>query len=237
MRNTPLPLPTALKKASIAVEVDGGPAAAAPVERRSSSPVSRASPRIGDALSGAKTDADVAWLVRNGYPSTEAAGDALLRRGARGPFDRNELLDAAAILDAEQLALLDSARRRDAMEFLAASAQSGFIYALETIARTHGEGVNGVADPVRASAYRKADEMRGSWPAGLANGRSQLTPQKEMYATLIAHQVIANIERDRQKYGLPPLDIDTRPGLDDLMTDIGTGAAAGVPATSGIHGR
>lgn len=167
----------------------------------------------------------------NGYPSTEAARDALLRRGARGPLDRNELLDPAAILDAEQLALLDPARRREAMEFLAASTQSGSIYALETIARIHGEGVNGVADPVRASVYRKAAAMRGSRPAGLANGRSQLTPQQEMYTTLIAHQVIASIERDRQKNGLAPL------GLDDLMTDIGTGAAAGMPTTSGIHGR
>lgn len=226
------------EKSSIAGEVEGGPAGGATVERLSPGHVSSASPRIGDAFSGAKTDADVAWLVRNGYPSTEAVRDALLRRGARGVLDRSELLDPAAILDAEQLALLDPVRRREAMDFLADSAQSGSIYALETIARIHDAGVNGVSDPVRASAYRKAAEMRGSWPAGLANGRFQLTPQQEMYATLMAHQVIANIELDRQKTGLPPIGIDTRPGLDDLITDIGTGAdVVGVPTTSGIHGR
>lgn len=206
---------------------DKAPVARAPIASRSSGSASSASPRIGDALSGAKTEADVAWLVRNGYPSTEAARDALLRRGARGPLEQAELLDPTAILDAEQLALLDSSRRTEAMEFLAASAQSGSIYALETIARIHEDGVDGISDPVRASAYRKAAELRGSWPAGLVNGRSKLTPQQEMYATLMAHQVIANIEVDRQKNGLPPLGIDSRPGLNDLISEI---AKSGAPA-------
>lgn len=196
-------------------------AAGAQVQPHLSAKTSPSSPRIGDPLSGAKTEADVAWLVRNGYPSSETVQDALLRRGTRGPFNQTELQDPAAILDAEQLALLDSSRRSEALDFLAASAQSGSIYALETLARIYDEGANGISDPVRGSAYRKAAEIRGSWPAGLVNGRSQLTPQQDMYATLMAHQIISNIDRNRLASGLPALGVDTRPGLDELITEIG----------------
>ncbi|WP_406233477.1 hypothetical protein ACI703_19170 [Isoptericola jiangsuensis] len=201
-------------------------AAGAPMQPRLPAKASPSSPRPGDPLSGAKTEADVAWLQRNGYPSAEAVQDALLRRGTRGPFNQKELQDPAAILDAEQLALLDPSRRSEALDFLAASAQSGSIYALETLARIYDEGANGISDPVRGSAYRKAAEIRGSWPAGLVNGRSQLTPQQDMYATLMAHQVISNIDRNRLASGLPALGVDTRPGLDELITEIGKGGSA-----------
>lgn len=99
-------------------------AAGAPMQPRLPAKASPSSPRPGDPLSGAKTEADVAWLQRNGYPSAEAVQDALLRRGTRGPFNQKELQDPAAILDAEQLALLDPSRRSEALDFLAASAQS-----------------------------------------------------------------------------------------------------------------
>lgn len=197
----------------------------ASIQRRPSA-ASSSSPQVGDALSAVRTEAELAWLVRNGYPSAEGLRDARLRQGARGPFNQKELLDPAAILDAEQLARIDPSRRSEALDFLATSAQSGSIYALETIARIYDEGVNGTSDPIRAAAYRGAAEIRGSWPAGLVNGRSQLTPQQDMYATLMAHQIIANIERSRQANDLPSLGIDTRPGLDELITEIGKRGAA-----------
>lgn len=203
------------------------PAPIAAGQRPAARAVFSASPRVGDPLSGARTDAEVAWLARNGYPSTEAARDALLRGGARGGFAPQERLDPAAILDAEQLALRETSRRAEAMDFLAASAQAGSIYALETLARIHDQGVDGIADPRRASAYRKAAELRGSWPSALVGDRTPLTRQQQMQATLMAHQIIANLDRERQANGLPPLGIDTRPGLDELITGIGTRGGGG----------
>ncbi|WP_411832737.1 hypothetical protein [Pseudoxanthomonas mexicana] len=191
---------------------------------RASSPRD-SSPRIGDPLSGARTDAELAWLRRNGYPSNEAAQQAASQRGIGVRLDRSRALDPSTILDAEQLALLEPERRQEALEFLSESARMGSIYALEALSRSYQGG--GSPDPVRAAAYLKASELRGNWPAGAMQGMIELTPQQRMYATLMAHQIIRDMQLARARAGLPPLGIDTRPGLDALIREIQAQAAPG----------
>ena len=163
------------------------------------------SPKIGDPLSGAKTQADVAWLQRNGYPSAEMAQQVMTQRGAGAQLDQSRLIDPLAILSAEQLALFDPARRQEALDFLARSAQAGSIYALETLSRIY-QGSD-LFDPIRATAYMKAAEIRGNWAAGLALGKTELSAQQRMYATLMAHQIIQNLQRARDLPGFfgPPI--------------------------------
>lgn len=48
-----------------------------------------------------------------------------------------------------------------------------------------------------------------------------------MYATLMAHQIIRDMQLARARAGLPPLGIDTRPGLDALIREIQAQAAPG----------
>ena len=168
--------------------------------------------------SGANTPEDIEWLVRNGYPSDEMIELALHGRGQGASLHFTGETQPEAILDAEQLALNDPDRQRDALQFLSQNAQAGSIYALEVMSSIYQDGQN--PDAVRARAYMKAAELRGNWAAGVTPLKYTLTSQDEIYATIMAHQVIRNIALSRERRRLPPLLIDTRPGLENLVREI-----------------
>lgn len=172
----------------------------------------------GHSYSGAKTPEDIEWLVRNSYPSDEMIEAALHRRGHGASLQFSGVAKPEEILDAEQIALNDPLRMREALQFLSQNAQAGSIYALEAMSRVYQDSQN--PDPVRALAYMKAAELRGNWAAGVVPFKYTLTSQDEMYATIMAHQVIRNINLSRDRRRLPPLRIDTRPGLEDLVREI-----------------
>ena len=166
----------------------------------------------------AGTEEDVAWLVRNGYPTRRMTEAAVARGGLGATLRFSGTPDAEAILDAEQIALSDPSRRGEAIQTLSRHAQAGSVYALETLAKVYQDGAS--PDPIRARAFMKAAEMRGNWAAGTAPLQHELSRQQEMYATVMAHQVIRSLSRHRERMRLPPLSIDTRPGLDQLVMEI-----------------
>jgi len=166
----------------------------------------------------AGTDEDVAWMQRNGYPTRAMTEATLAARGQGATLRFSGSPDPEAILEAEQIALNDPSRQKEAIQTLSKHAQSGSVYALETMARIYQDGAR--PDPIRAKAFMKAAEMRGNWAAGLAPLKHQLTTQQELYASVMAHQIIRNLSQQRERMRLPPLTVDTRPGLDQLIMEI-----------------
>ncbi|MDH5832182.1 hypothetical protein QFW80_16815 [Luteimonas sp. M1R5S18] len=169
---------------------------------------------MGDPFLEPRSEAEVEWLRRNRYPSAAARSDAAQFMASELDFDHRDGIEAIEIVAAEQYARQHPDNRERAVEFLNEAAISGSTYALETLGRLHGS-----ADPVTSEAYFRAAAHRGDWNAHL-RVKPPLTSEQEMLASLLAHQVIENLELQRRRRGLPALGNDQRPGLDQFLRQI-----------------
>ena len=169
---------------------------------------------MGDPFLEPRSEAEVAWLRRNAYPNAAALEDAA-RFASDFHLDKRDGIEGIEILAAEQFARQHPDNRPRAIEFLNEAAISGSIYALETLARLSVSP----ADPVMAEAYYRASALRGNWNANMRI-RPDMTPDQDILANLLAHQVLENLQAQRRQRGLPDLRVDTRPGLAELLRKI-----------------
>lgn len=169
---------------------------------------------MGDPFLEPRSEAEVAWLRRNAYPNAAAREDAA-RFASEFDFDTRDGIEGIEILAAEQFARQHPDNRRRAIAFLDEAAISGSTYALETLARLSESPV----DPVTSEAYYRASALRGNWNAHM-RVRPDLTPDQDMLANLLAHQVVDNLQAQRRQRGLPDLRVDHRPGLAELLREI-----------------
>lgn len=173
-----------------------------------------------DYFYGSTTPEERQWLRRNGYPDGELLRQLMTSNPASAPIDKDRLADPAMAVIAEQVALRDPARRAEAMNFLSRAAEAGSLYALTALARAYADGPQ--PDPVRAAAFQKAAELRGDWTMGLAQlQKRELSANEKLYALLMGHLIIENIDRNRAGRGLSPLPRQARPGLPKLLEDLG----------------
>lgn len=185
------------------------------LQSKSAPEVSQSQPtRIspGDSFYDGATADEIAWLNRHGFPSSSdyaKSGILVRREDLRGP------MTPLSLLQAQSLGIASEADRRFAVEYLGDAAVQGNLYALESLAGLFQHAkVNNV---VLAESYFTASEMLGNWTVGLRMRQYNLDSVQQNTASLMAHQIIVNINRQRAGRGLPPLQYDSRPGLDDFL--------------------
>lgn len=177
-------------------------------------PSSRRGIQVGDPMYTTQADAD--WLNRNFFPSTEDM------RGV-GEFSSLSEMTFSGSPTPQKLASAETAAmtRPDLVEsaqrYLNHAAVSGSLFALEALARIHGHPSN--PNYIASEAYYRAAEMRGNWTLAARDPRA-LPTEQQVVARLMAHQIISNIESERNRRGLPPLRPDYRPGLSQAMSAI-----------------
>lgn len=168
--------------------------------------------KLGDEFYGANNQELVDWLNRRGFPSKE-----VLQNGARKFYPNLNTVvgyPTDSVVYAEHLARSDPNRRDEAISHLTGAAVSGSTYALEALGRVYEDGPN--RSIVEAEAYFKAAEYMGDWSIGLTPRKWTLTHEQNLVSSILAQQIRARINRTRQQAGLPPLQPDVKPGLDDF---------------------
>lgn len=159
---------------------------------------------------------EIAWLEANGYPSHEALAEASKSFGEAAHFDASTPLTALNIARAELYARTFPGEATASIAFLERAAASGSIYALEALSGVYS--LPAIGHPVTSAAYAFAAELRGNW--GLGAMRPALTPEQRVLADLYAHEIIAEINRQRRASGRPELGFSPRPGLGEMLRAI-----------------
>ena len=190
----------------------------------SKQPQSASAMKIGDPLSEPKNVQEVAWLTRNGYPTQGEVQAAMDTAATSAQLDIGGGVTPTRIIQAETLAISDPNRRNEAIGYLSDAAKRGSIYALEGLARVTGHPA--LNNPVRSEAYWRAAQMRGDWAAGMTP-RLPLSNEDSALASLMAQQILNQINGDRRTHGLPSLGQDPRPGLNELLRQIAESRGAG----------
>lgn len=164
-----------------------------------------------------KTDDELAWLKKNSFPSEEEMRTGASGRAQAGEFSISDGYSAFEILRAENYGLTNAEDRGRATDFLGRVAADGSIYALEALGNIYSAGPG--KNIVQSEAYYRAAIIRGNWNA-ILRARPNMSRQDEMVADLMAQQIILNLNRARARRGLPPLEYDPRPGLDEFSRSI-----------------
>lgn len=162
-----------------------------------------------DGPEGARSDQDAAWLEAYGYPTEVESASA----GSVNVPERIDPQDGAAITNAAQ-ALLDEHEHGKANASLLDAAANGSIYALVALG-TFFEPV----DPILSQAYFRAAITRGDWMLALRM-KPPLDTLQDAQATLLAIRLLEEFDRQRARRGLPPLEREVRPGLDDFLATL-----------------
>ncbi len=205
----------------LAIETDAPPA---PQQLTASAPVptsdlqradSGAQVALGDPFWDPKTQAEADWLSRNGFPSSRQMELGMSPSSLAVDFRTMQGHSPASLVAAQERALVDPTGRADAIAHLVDAARNGSIYALQVPGAVYQIGPQ--ADVVQSEPYFRAAEFRGNWAAALHLRQQPISLQQQWYASLMAHQIIQNINRQRRRGGLSPLRVDERPGLDETV--------------------
>lgn len=164
-----------------------------------------------------KTDDELKWLKKNSFPSQEEMRTGASGRAQAGEFSISDGYSAFEILRAENYGLTNAQDRERATDFLGRVAADGSIYALEALGNIYSAGPG--KNIVQSEAYYRAAIIRGNWNA-ILRARPNMSRQDEIVADLMAQQIILNLNRARTRRGLPPLEYDPRPGLDEFSRSI-----------------
>lgn len=171
--------------------------------------------RLGDQLYPSETEDGIAWLNRNGYPTSQEQERQLGRSPVASQINIRDGATAEELLDLELLASsADEDARNEALSKLNQSAAFGSMFALELLARTHTAGPN--RNFVWSEAYYRASEIRGNWGVAF-RFRPRLTQTELLAAELTAQLILQNANTLRRQNGLGPLQFDPRPGLDQAI--------------------
>jgi hypothetical protein len=174
---------------------------------------------MGDPIQAPKSQEELLWLRRNGYPSDEALKDAI----NNGPPSINDLvledgISAWELVRAEQIALLDPQNRKQAISFLQEAANQGSIYALQALGLVYGDPRSG--NVVQSEAYYKAAAMRGDWSAHMRITQVQPSAEQAFISSLMAHQILESMDQSRKAKGLQALGVDPRPDVNDFLVKL-----------------
>lgn len=186
--------------------------------------------KMGDKLQNPKTQKELEWLLRNGYPSEEQRAYANSIRGTVGGLNQATPATAESIIQATNLAMMSPNDREAALAHLRDAAADGSIYALQSLGAANSLGPSG--NRTVAQAYYNAARARGEWNE-VFRGDGELSPDQDALAELMGQQIILNLNRLRAQRGLPPLGFDPRPGLDDALRQMQEFQSRGTDATSG----
>lgn len=170
--------------------------------------------KMGDGLQTPKSPEQLAWLIRNGFPSEQQREYANSVRASLSQLDPNVPATAEKIIQAENLALTSPGEREAALAYLRDAAADGSIYALQSLGATSSIGPE--ANRTLAQAYYNAAQARGEWNEALRGGGG-LSAEQQVVAAFMGQQILANLNRIRAQRNLPPLGFDIRPGLDEAL--------------------
>ena len=181
---------------------------------------SRAKMAIGDGMFHPKTDEEVAWLVRNGHPTLEEYQAALSAAPSMANIDASDGITPTEIVHATAVATRVPGEADAAKAFIQEAAIQGSIYALHSMGEVLGDPSH--ANGVQSEAYRRAAILRGDWNASLFYGQPMASKRADLLATLMAQQILNNIDATRRSRGWGALDRDPRPGLNDVLKEAAT---------------
>jgi len=108
----------------------------------------------------------------------------------------------------------DEDRHELAKRTLENGAMQGSIYALIELGSFYQ-----LRDPVLSQAYFRAATARGDWMLAL-RPKPRLDTLQDGLATLMALELLENLDRQRAARGLPPLVREMRPGLAEFVENI-----------------
>ncbi len=212
----------------------GEPAGSAPVPRERVPPPLSTPPGqalgLGDPLNAAGTPEELAWLVRNGFPSAAEREAAMAQAVDPSRINLRDGASSQELLALGELARRDPTSRDQAVTQLNEAAALGSMYALEVLGNLHADPRNG--NPLMSEAYFRAAEFRGNWAVAIRQ-RAPLDPGRDILASLMAQQFIENANRLRAQRGLPPLQHDMRPGLAVALQRMRDGVLARSSAPGG----
>lgn len=170
--------------------------------------------KLGDAFYDPKTPEELAWRLRHCYGSVaqrKMGGD---RSYAGQPLRTGNLCSPVDIQHAGYLAMTSAGQREQALEFLQASAAAGSLNALEELSSVYAFiSPTGVHDPVMSQAYARVAISRGDWGLAISNMRAPLDPSETILSEIYGQQIMQDLNRRRQRQGLPPLAYDPQPGM------------------------
>ena len=169
----------------------------------------------GDPAHEPKNQSEIDWLNRNGYPSQEEIDSSVGGIAVAAEFSADGGYSVREILRAENYALFNPADRARALGFISDAAKNGSMYALEALGALYSS--EKMKDPIKAEAYYQASYLRGNWAAGLRVRQYRLTEAEKLMSDMMAHQIIASINRSRKQAGMSALQYDPRPGLDAAL--------------------
>lgn len=190
---------------------------AAPPEVPARNQVQRVESRlkIGDDYYAIRTQEELRWYERNGYPSRDTIQAAMSGWAGVADLNASDGISPWEMVRAEQLAVQRPDQSRQAVDFLEQAARQGSLYALEALGRVMSAPP--FQNKLQAEAYYKAGELRGNWSAALRITPYELTQQESVLASLQAQQILDNIDHARGTAGLAPLARDVRPGLEQTL--------------------
>lgn len=154
----------------------------------------------------------IAWRTRTGFP-TSADLDA-----SKVPIRREELIGPVTpsrVHQAQFLGVVSAADRPYVVEYLERAAAGGSLYALDALGNLYAHPR--ANDPVMADAYYGVGIMLGNWIRVLGPSTYGLSDTQQQEARLTSLAILARLNRLRAASGLPPLQYDPAPGLDDLL--------------------
>lgn len=182
------------------------------------------SPRVVDKATGIQagdprykneTDAGLAWLRRNGYPSSLEVEMTSGIVPSLDSIDPKDGLSAVELLNLEQLASSKNDDvRNSAVQTLNEAAAMGSMYALEALGQVYASGP--YANKIWSEAYYRAAQIRGNWAVEF-RFKPAMNDAENVLAAIMAQQVIDNANRLRQSRGLRPLEHDSRPGAQEAL--------------------
>lgn len=199
--------------------VSGGPVATPTKSNVGSNPVRQWTADIpigmSDPLQEPKSQEELQWLRRNGYPSSDALKDAMFGRASINDLVLEDGISGWELVRAEQVAAQEPHNREQAVAFLEEAASQGSIYALQSLGRVYGDPSTG--NILQSEAYYKVAEMRGDWTAHMRVRHVQPTADQDLISSLMAYQFLERMDNERRAKGLQPLISDPRPGLNAFL--------------------
>jgi hypothetical protein len=172
---------------------------------------------VGDPLYPMADEAAIEWLRRNGYPSMLEFQATNGRRPSLRDVNLQDGISAEELLDLELIAAIDEGERKEAIAQLNKAAAMGSMYALEVLGRVHASRKN----YVWSEAYFRASQIRGNWAIEMRM-KPRLTAGEQIFASIMAQQIIDSANIARQRQGLGPLAHDSRPGAEDALVALRT---------------
>jgi hypothetical protein len=170
---------------------------------------------VDDPLYHPKSQAEADWLNRNGYPSKRALDAAMAMPPTRDCLKPDYQVASVRIICAGQLALYSPAEQKNAIAFLEQEAGNGSIFALEELGQINSHPTSN--KPIAAEAYRRAAIMRGNWTLEITGSWIAISDQDGVLASLMAQQILNDLNDYRSNRGLRPLSTDSKPGLKNAL--------------------